>query len=61
MDDETKTALEERFAALLHTVSTTEGDVREDARKEIVDLLQTMPPDDPIALATRKSLSRALF
>jgi putative thioredoxin len=61
MDDATKAELEERLAALLHTVTTTEGDSREQARKEIVDLLQTMAPDDPLAIATRKSLSRALF
>jgi thioredoxin len=61
MDDDTKTALEERLAELLHLVSTTDGDVKETARKDIVELLQTLPPDDPIAAAARKSLSRALF
>jgi thioredoxin-like negative regulator of GroEL len=61
MDDDTRAELEERVATLLHVVATTGGDARENARKEIVELLQTIAPDDPVAAATRKALSRALF
>ncbi len=53
--------LENTFALLLDAVRSTAGDERERVRLHLLDLLDTIPADDPRAIATRRSLSMALF
>jgi putative thioredoxin len=49
------------FDRLLDAVRSSSGDERERARARLVELLDTLPPDDPRAIAARRSLSLALF
>jgi putative thioredoxin len=51
----------EAFELLLSAVRRFTGDDREAARRHLVKLLETVPPDDPRAMAARRSLSLALF
>jgi putative thioredoxin len=53
--------LESAFALLLDAVRSTSGDEREIARVHLLRLLDTVPADDPRAMAARRSLSLALF
>jgi putative thioredoxin len=46
---------------LVELVRITAGDDRERARRHLLTLLETLPVDDPRALAARKALSAALF
>jgi putative thioredoxin len=52
-----KRALED----LVGLVRTTSGDQRDQVRKHLLTLLETLPVDDPRAVAARKALSAALF
>lgn len=54
-------ALETAFDLLLVSVRATDGDDRDRARKHLLRLLDTVAPDDPRALAARRSLALALF
>jgi putative thioredoxin len=54
-------SLEAAFALLLDAVRSTAGDERERARTHLLKLLDTVPADDPRAMAARRSLSLALF
>jgi putative thioredoxin len=49
------------FDRLLDAVRSSSGDERELARARLVELLDTLPPDDPRATAARRALSMALF
>jgi putative thioredoxin len=49
------------FDRLLEAVRSSTGDERERARARLVELLDTLPPDDPQAMTARRSLSLALF
>ena len=49
------------FAPLLHIVGVGAGDAKERARAHLVELLGSLPADDPRASDARRSLSRALF
>lgn len=53
--------VEGAFDRLLRAVRGSAGAEREKARARLVDLLDTMAPDDPRAIAARRSLSLALF
>ena len=53
--------LESAFAVLLEAVRTTSGDERERARVHLLRLLDTVPAEDPRAMAARRALSLALF
>lgn len=53
--------IESAFDVMLHLVRATEGEDRERARKHLLRLLDTVAPEDPRAVATRRSLSLALF
>jgi putative thioredoxin len=53
--------LEEAFEQLLEVVRRASGEERERARRHLLRLLDTVSPDDPRALAARRSLSLALF
>lgn len=46
---------------LVDLVRVTNGDDRERVRKHLLGLLETLPMDDPDALAARKALAAALF
>ena len=46
---------------LVELVRITSGDERERVRKHLLTLLETLPVDDPVALAARKALAAALF
>jgi putative thioredoxin len=52
---------ERAFDVLLAVVRTSAGDTRERARARLVELLDTLPADDPRALAARRALASALF
>ena len=49
------------FALLLEIVTSADPEVQEAARRRLVELLDSLPPDDPRAIAARRALSRALF
>lgn len=49
------------FAPLLHIVAAGHDGGKERARAHLVELLGSLPPDDPRATDARRSLSRALF
>jgi putative thioredoxin len=53
--------LEEAFDLLLDLIRATSGDERDRSRRHLLKLLDTVPPDDPRAVAARRSLSLALF
>jgi putative thioredoxin len=46
---------------LVELVRNTSGDERDRVRKHLLALLETLPVDDPAALAARRSLAAALF
>ena len=46
---------------LVDLVRVTDGDERDRVRKHLLGLLETLPVDDPDALAARKALAAALF
>jgi putative thioredoxin len=46
---------------LVDLVRVTSGDERDRVRKHLLGLLETLPVDDPHALAARKALAAALF
>ncbi|HET7482677.1 MAG TPA: tetratricopeptide repeat protein, partial [Actinomycetota bacterium] len=52
---------EAAFRPLLHIVTVADGDTRDAARRRLVELLDSLPPDDARAMAARRALSRALF
>jgi putative thioredoxin len=53
--------LEGAFNRLVALVAATSGIEREEARRHLLGLLETVPPADPRAVAARRALSRALF
>ena len=53
--------LDAAFGLLVEVVRRTSGDERDRARVHLLRLLDTVPPDDPRAIAARRSLSLALF
>jgi putative thioredoxin len=53
--------LEEAFELLLAVVRSSGGDDRNRARLHLLKLLATVPPEDPRAVAARRSLSLALY
>lgn len=53
--------LAEAFDLLVGTVRLTTGDEREQARIHLLGLLDTVPPDDPRAVAARRALSLVLY
>lgn len=52
---------EEASELLLNVVRNGDSESREEARKHLPKLLDTLPPDDARALSARRSLSLALF
>jgi putative thioredoxin len=57
----TRGDVEGAFDRLLGAVRNSVGEEREKARARLVDLLDTLAPDDQRAVAARRSLSLALF
>jgi putative thioredoxin len=53
--------MDEAADVLIDAVKETSGDERDRARLHLLRLLDTLPPDHPVALRARKSLSLALF
>jgi putative thioredoxin len=53
--------LESAFRRLLELVRATAGDERERARSRLVELLETIPAEDPRAVEARRALAAALF
>jgi putative thioredoxin len=53
--------LEEAFELLLEVIRGNSGDQRDRARRHLLELMETVPADDPRALAARRSLSLAIF
>ena len=49
------------FGLLLEVVTNSDGDTKDQARRRHVELLDSLPPDDPRAVSARRALSRALF
>lgn len=52
---------DDAFSILLEAVRRTSGDERERVRKHLVDLLATLPADDPRAMSARRTLSLSLY
>ena len=55
------TELEDKKEELLRLIREGAPEEREAARTELLELLKPVPIDHPLALETRKALSRALF
>ena len=55
------TDLETRMDELLKLVASGDAQAKEEARAELLRLLEPLPTDHPLAIEVRKSLSRALF
>jgi putative thioredoxin len=53
--------VEAALERLLDAVRTSSEADREEARRHLVGLMNTLPPDDPRLVPTRRALSRALF
>jgi len=53
--------VEEAFERLVAAVRRTAGDDRDTARKHLLSLFETLPPDDPRLTKGRRSLQSALF
>jgi putative thioredoxin len=53
--------VEEAFARLIRTVRTTAGDDRDRVRKQLVELFDLFPADDPRVAKARRNLASALF
>jgi putative thioredoxin len=53
--------MDEAADFLVQAVKETGGDERERARVHLLRLLDTLPPDHPVAMSARKALSLALF
>ena len=49
------------FERLIGLVRTTAGEDRERVRVRVLELFETMDPADPVLLAARRDLGRALF
>jgi putative thioredoxin len=49
------------FQLLLDIVTNAAGDAKDAARRRLIELLDSLPPDDPRAISARRALSRALF
>ncbi|MDQ3981513.1 MAG: tetratricopeptide repeat protein, partial [Actinomycetota bacterium] len=49
------------FARLIETIRQTSGDDREKVRKNLLELFDTLPANDPRSLSARRDLSMALF
>jgi putative thioredoxin len=54
-------SLQAAFDLLLDAVRSNGGERRDEARRHLLRLLDTVPADDPRAMAARRSLSLALF
>ena len=52
---------EQAFGRLLETIRLTSDEGREKVRKHLLNLLDTLPADDPRVLSSRRDLSMALF
>jgi putative thioredoxin len=59
--DAARGELESAFSRLVDAVGATTGDDRERLRAHLVSLLDTVPVDDPRAVAARRRLSLVLF
>jgi putative thioredoxin len=53
--------VEAAFQRLVEAIRSTTGPGRERARTHLLNLLETLPPSDPRAMAARRALSMALF
>ena len=53
--------LDAAFDRLLEVVRASSGEQRDAARRHLLALLDTIPADDPRAIAARRSLSLALY
>ena len=53
--------VEEGLMSLVEVVRRTSGDERDRARRHLLELMQTLPPDDPRVASARRALTSALF
>jgi putative thioredoxin len=53
--------VDEAFARLIRTVRSSAGDDRDRVRKQLVDLFDLFPADDPRVVRARRNLASALF
>jgi putative thioredoxin len=53
--------VDEAFARLIGTVRSSAGDDRDRVRKQLVDLFDLFPADDPRVVKARRNLASALF
>jgi putative thioredoxin len=53
--------VDEAFARLIRTVRSSAGDDRDRVRKQLVDLFDLFPADDPRVVKARRNLASALF
>jgi putative thioredoxin len=53
--------VDEAFARLIRTIRNSAGDDRDRVRKQLVDLFELFPADDPRVVKARRNLASALF